>query len=57
MADCITKYGIDKNLTLARHYQTGFPKNTLILSVNSQTASFASKTAPVDMVDKVDEMD
>ncbi|WP_455479800.1 hypothetical protein V4B17_01770 [Bartonella sp. B23] len=50
MADCITKYDIDKVLTLARHYQTDFPKNALILSISS-------KIAPADTVDEADEMD
>ncbi|MBB4077397.1 hypothetical protein GGR08_001728, partial [Bartonella fuyuanensis] len=55
-ADYITKYDIDNSLTLARGYRMGFPKNALILSLDPQTASVASKTTSVE-VDEANDTD
>ncbi|WP_375632478.1 DUF6990 domain-containing protein [Bartonella sp. AA74HLJMH] len=53
----ITKYTIDNALTLARGYRAGFPKNAPILSLDSQTASVASKTTSVEVAEEVDDTD
>ncbi|WP_404978454.1 DUF6990 domain-containing protein, partial [Bartonella sp. ML71XJBT] len=53
----ITKYTIDNALTLARHYRTGFPKNTPILSLDPQTTPVASQTAAVEVTEEVEETD
>ncbi len=53
----ITKYTIDNALTLARGYRAGFPKNAPILSLDSQTASVASKTIAVEATEEADDTD
>ncbi len=55
--DTITKYDIDNALTLARGYRAGFPKNAPILSLDSQTASVASKTIAVEATEEADDTD
>ncbi|EJF98588.1 hypothetical protein MEI_00411 [Bartonella vinsonii subsp. arupensis Pm136co] len=57
--DTIIRYDIDKALTLAQGYRTGFPKNAPILFLDSPKTSLDSKTALLEEeeIDEVDETD